>query len=191
HGRELQRQLTAVARRDGILVCGPNCLGVINFQAKAAAYCGPVREPVGAGNVAFISQSGRNTASFIELAYARNLGLSYLISSGNEADLEVCDYLEHIIDDPNTTVTCLFLETLRNPKRFLALAAKATRAGKPIVALKLGRSQAAQRAALAHTGALAGSDDAVNALFEESGVIRARTLDEAIDQCALFLLAPP
>lgn len=82
------------------------------------------------------------------------------------------------------------IEAIRNPQRFLALAARATRRGKPVIAIKLGRSQAARMAALAHTGALAGSDDAVNALFERAGVIRAGTIDEAIDQCALICLVP-
>lgn len=189
-GRSLQEQLLALVRRHDLLLVGPNCLGVINFHGKAAGYCGPVREPVGAGNVSFISQSGGNTALFIELAYARNLGLSYLISSGNEAHLDTCDFLEHIIEDPNTSVICLLMESIRDPRRFLALSTRATGMGKPVIAVKIGRSPGAQKAAIAHTGALAGSDDAVNALFEQAGVLRATTLDEAIDQCALFSLTP-
>lgn len=189
-GRDLQRDLVALVRKHDLLLCGPNCLGMMNFHAKVAAYCGPVRSAVKAGNLSFISQSGGNSASFIELADARGIGLSYLVSTGNEAGLDTCDYLEHVIADPQTAAICLLLETIRDPRRFLGLAARAIRVGKPVIAIKLGRSQAARMAAVAHTGALAGSDDAVNALFARAGVIRAATIDEAVDQCALFCLVP-
>lgn len=189
-GEELQAELTKLAQDAGVLVCGPNCLGIINFHAGIAAYCGPIRQPVGAGNLAFISQSGGNSASFMELAYSRNIGMSYVVSSGNEAGLDVCDYLEHVVLDPKTSAICLLLESIRNPRRFLELATKSTQSGKPVIAIKLGRSEAARAAALAHTGAFAGSEEATATLFEHAGIIRAFSLDEAIDQCSLFCLMP-
>lgn len=189
-GQDLQRDLTVLVRDSGILLCGPNCLGIISFHGRVAAYCGPICQPVRPGNLSFISQSGGGSAYFMELAYSRNIGMSYVVSTGNEAELDICDYMEHVIDDPNTTAICLLMESIRNPRRFVALSTKSTQIGKPVIAIKLGRSDAARAAALAHTGALAGSDEAVATLFEQAGVIRASSLDEAIDQCSPFCLVP-
>lgn len=189
-GLKLQRELAALIRDTGLLLCGPNCLGAINRHAEVAPFCGPIRNPIRRGGLSFISQSGGNCSSFMGLAFARNIGMSYVISSGNEVGLDVCDYLEHIVDDTNTSVVCLFIESIRNPDRFLDLSIKATRMGKPIVAIKIGKSEAARTVALAHTGAFAGSDQAVATLFERGGIVRCSSLEEAIDKCSLFSLVP-
>ncbi len=189
-GPQLQREVTKLVQDAGILLCGPNCLGVINRHEDVAAYCGPLRAPVMLGGLSFISHSGGNCPSFMELAYARNIGMSYVISCGNEAALDVCDYLEYVLEDPHTSVVCLFLETIRNPRRFLKLAERAMAMRKPIVCVKIGKSETARAAALAHTGALVGSDEAVQALVDRAGIIRSPSLDEAIGHCSLFCLLP-
>jgi acyl-CoA synthetase (NDP forming) len=164
-GLELQRRLVETARRHGVVVCGPNCQGVIDREASVAAYAGPVDAPLLPGGVAVISQSGGNASSLITTAFDRHVGLSHVVSSGNEADLDLCDYLDHLHLDPAVKAFILFAETIRDPERLLALAGRASQLGKPIVIVKVGRSAAGRTAANAHTGAFVGGTQFDDALF--------------------------
>jgi acetate---CoA ligase (ADP-forming) len=186
-GLALQAELADAATQSDLLLCGPNCLGVINLRAGVAPFCGPA-DLAGAtrGNISIISQSGGNTAWLMQAASERNIGIAYAISGGNEAGLDICDYLEYLLDEGSTSAFCLFLETIRRPRRFLELATRAAVMSTPIIAVKVGKSSAAQRAALAHTGAFAGQDRFVEALFQRAGVLRADDLDNAMDKCVLF-----
>jgi acetyltransferase len=190
HGSVLQSDLSTFVLRHRILLCGPNCLGIINRRAGIAAYCGPSYVESMPGNLAIVSQSGGNTSWLMQAAYDRHLGISYAISSGNEAGLDLCDYMEFLVADSSTSALCLYIETIRNPRRFLEVAQEAYRRQKPIIAIKVGHSAQARRAALAHTGSFSGPDEYVDALFERSGVLRATDLDDAMDKCILFCQLP-
>lgn len=180
-GLNMQQELLDAAGDMRIL--GPNTIGLINLTNKIPLSASGALEvadlPV--GNIAVVSQSGGVLGALLSRAAGKGIGLSSLVSTSNEVDLEVSDFVEYLVDDENTKVIALYLETIRNPDRFREAALKASRAGKPIVAFKIGRSEAGARAASSHTGALAGEDNVYDAFFKQLGVIRATTFDELID----------
>lgn len=180
-GAQRQRQLVEAAGTMRIL--GPNTIGLVNLTDKI------VLSPSGAlemdefpvGSIGVVSQSGGILGSLLSRAAARGIGLSKLISTSNEVDLELADFIDHLADDPATRVIALYVETVRNPARFRAACLKAARAGKPVVAFKIGRSEAGAKAAVSHTGAMAGADRMYDALFRQVGVIRARSFADLLD----------
>jgi acetyl coenzyme A synthetase (ADP forming)-like protein len=188
-GRELQQRLIERARGYGMRIIGPNCLGLLNTDpaVRLNASFAPRFPP--SGQVAFCSQSGALGLAIIALARERQLGLSNFVSVGNKADVSGNDLLQYWEEDPRTKDILLYLESFGNPRRFARIA-KRVGLHKPIVALKAGRTGAGVRAASSHTAALAASDVAVDALFHQSGVIRAETIDEMFD-VALALDAQP
>ena len=188
-GRERQRELETFARQTGMVICGPNCLGVVNLAERCCGYSSISPKDVAIGDVAVVSQSG--TVIVALLRSLRGIGFSHLISSGNEAVLTSGDYLRYLADDPATKVLGVFLEGLREPTRFVAAAAAARRAGKPLVALKVGRSAEGRAASLAHTGSLAGSSEVHDALFSQNGVIQCGDLDEWIEVIEVLRYARP
>ena len=133
------------------------------------------------GGIGVVSQSGGILGALLSRAAARGIGLSKLISTSNEVDLELADFIDHLADDEATKVIALYIETVRNPAKFRAAALKAARNGKPVVAFKIGRSEAGAKAAVSHTGALAGADRMYDALFKQVGVIRAQTFADLLD----------
>jgi acyl-CoA synthetase (NDP forming) len=189
-GHRLQAALVEAARNADIALCGPNCLGLINRSIDAAPFCAPIETPILNGGVCVLSESGGHSCAFLESAYDRHLGISHVISTGNEAVITTADYLDYLVTDPAVGTFCLFLESIRDPERFLAAATRAASMGKPIVAIKVGRSAEARAAALAHTGSMVGDDVTVDALFERGGVIRARSIDDALDKCLLMARLP-
>ena len=188
-GIERERQLVAIARRYGMRLVGPNCLGVLNTEAGVsmdATFAPPFPPP---GPVAFSSQSGALGLAIIEYANALNVGLSHFVSVGNKADVSGNDLLEFWEKDPGTRIILLYLESFGNPRRFLEIARRVART-KPIVAVKSGRTTAGIRAATSHTGSLAGADTAVTALCAQAGVIRTDTLEELFDVAILLANQP-
>ena len=190
-GRRLERRLVETAAAHGITLLGPNGLGFINAQAGVAAYGLTLSSPVIAGPVGMVLQSGALASAILRFARSHAIGLSLLISMGNEAMVTTADVIEYLIEDDATGVIALFLEQIRQPARFAALARRALEAGKPVVALKVGRSPGGQRAALAHTGAVAGDDAVVDAALRQLGVIRVRSLEELLVTAGLLGYAPP
>lgn len=188
-GRALQRTLVERVRNRGLRMVGPNCMGVLNASdsVRMNASFSPIMPP--AGRVALLSQSGALGIAIIDLARERHVGLSTFVSVGNKADVSGNDLLQYWEGDADTAVILLYLESFGNPRRFARLARRVGRQ-KPIVALKAGRTSAGVRAASSHTAALAASDVAVNALFEQSGVIRADTIDEMFDIAACLESQP-
>ena len=179
-GIERQQALVERVRNHGMRMVGPNCMGVLNAGAdvRLNASFSPVMPP--SGRVSLLSQSGALGIAIIELARERQVGLSTFVSVGNKADVSGNDLLQYWERDPHTAVMLLYLESFGNPRRFARLARRIGRT-KPIVAVKAGRTIAGVRAAGSHTAAMAASDVAVNALFQQSGVIRADTIDEMFD----------
>jgi acetyl coenzyme A synthetase (ADP forming)-like protein len=186
-GAERQERLLALVRAHGARLIGPNCLGVAvagpSLNATFAAKSAP------SGNIGFSSQSGALGLALLEAAEARGLGLSAFVSIGNKADVSSNDLLEWWEDDEATEVVLLYVESFGNPRRFGRVARRVARR-KPILALKSGRTASGQRAASSHTAALAGSEAAVDALFQQAGVIRAASLEELIDVAALLSSQP-
>jgi acetyl coenzyme A synthetase (ADP forming)-like protein len=188
-GAALQQQLVARVRDHGMRMVGPNCMGVLNAapDVRLNASFSPVVPP--SGRVAFSSQSGALGLAILELAKERDVGLSTFVSVGNKGDVSGNDLLQYWESDPGTSVILLYLESFGNTRRFGRIARRIARA-KPIVAVKAGRTRAGSRAAGSHTAALAASDVAVNALFQQSGVIRADTIDEMFDIAACLEAQP-
>jgi acyl-CoA synthetase (NDP forming) len=176
-----QQQLMQAAGAMRIL--GPNTIGLVNLTDNIvlSASGALAMDHFPAGAVGLISQSGGILGAVLSRAAARGVGLSKLVSTSNEADLELADFIDFLAEDDATRVIALYIEAIRNPFRFREAALRARRAGKPIVAFKIGRSEAGVQAAVSHTGALAGSDRMYDALFRQLGVIRARTFEDLLD----------
>lgn len=184
-GCELQQRLIEKVRGYGMRMVGPNCLGVIDTdpEVRLNASFSPVFPA--AGGIAMSSQSGGLGIAILDLARQRGLGLSTFVSVGNKADVSGNDLIQYWEEDNKTRVILLYLESFGNPRRFARIARRVSQK-KPIVCVKAGRTLAGRRAAGSHTAALAASDVAVDALFRQTGVIRAETLDEMFDLAALL-----
>ncbi|WP_031515278.1 acetate--CoA ligase alpha subunit [Desulfofalx alkaliphila] len=186
-GLELEKQLVSTANRYGINMMGPNCVGVmdtivpINATFSAAA---PKK-----GNIAFISQSGAMLISIVDWSLSTGIGFSRVISLGNKGQLNEADFINALADDPYTDVILAYIEDVTDGQNFLEVAKGASRK-KPIIIFKSGTSQAGAQAASSHTGALAGSDLAYQISFEQSGIIRARTMTELFDLAMAFSYQP-
>ena len=179
-GRALEDALLDRAVANGITVLGPNCLGFVNAHSRSAPYALTLPPPLIAGPVGVALQSGALASVVLAFAKAHAIGLSLLTSMGNEAMMKTADVLDYLVEDEATRVICLFLEEIGDPARFARVAEKADRAGKPIVALKVGSSPAGQQAALAHTGSVAGDDAVVDAVLRQLNVIRVTSLEELL-----------
>jgi acyl-CoA synthetase (NDP forming) len=187
-GKRLQMEMENLARKSGLLLCGPNCVGVINVAGHVGLCSAPLSESLRPGQVGGVIQSGSVCLALANSA--RGVGFSYLISTGNEAVLDSTDYMSYLLEDPDTKIVVAFIEGFKSPKKFLRLTERAIDVGKPLIILKVGRSRLAQRAILTHTGALAGSDAVHEALFKQRGVIRVHDLDELLETAELFLKSP-
>ena len=180
-GRARQDELTRAA--GAMRVLGPNTIGLVNVSGRIvlSASNALVTDEIIAGAIALVSQSGGILGSLLSRAQAAGIGFSKLIATGNECDLEVADFIDYLVDDAATKVIALYLEGLRKPKAFQAAVMRAHSAGKPVVAFKVGRSEAGTRSAASHTGALAGSDATYDAMFRQFGVIRAERYSDLLD----------
>ena len=186
-GKQRQEELIQFADQSGMLVCGPNCVGVANILDGCATYSVALSPKMRAGGVSAVMQSG---AICMGLANAARFGFRYLISIGNAAVLDGSDYIGYLVNDPQTKVIVAFLEGIRNPGKFEAAAKAAAEAGKPLLVVKAGRSEKAQKAVQAHTGSLAGSDVVLDAVFKRYGVVRLNDLDELVEAAELFSHCP-
>lgn len=182
-GKEAQRELARICEANDIAVCGPNCLGLLNFVGKSALFGTSLPDSVARGGVAAIVQSG--SIGIAILNSARGLGLSYLITTGNEAVTSASDYIEAVIDDPNVTTILVFAEQIKKPAAFMNALRRARQVGKPVVVLKSGRSQSGKAAVMAHTGAVAGSDEACDAALLAANAMQVHSLDDLIETALL------
>ncbi|HUX33679.1 MAG TPA: acetate--CoA ligase family protein [Gemmatimonadaceae bacterium] len=190
-GAGLERALLETVRRHRMRMLGPNCMGVINTHPSVSmnGTFAPGMPP--AGHAAFVSQSGALGVSVVDYAREYGIGIAQFASVGNKADVSGNDLLEHWEHDDNVRVILMYVENFGNPRRFLEIASRITR-HKPIVVVKSGRSRAGARAAWSHTGALAASDTAVDALLAQAGVLRAGSIEELFDMAmALGVTALP
>jgi acetyl coenzyme A synthetase (ADP forming)-like protein len=190
-GRELEEKLKGVIGKYGIRLVGPNCLGVINNAEDVRLNASfATRMPRG-GNIGFISQSGALCTAVLDYAEGRDVGFSKFVSFGNKADVNEVDFLRYLKDDPDTDVILMYLEDITNGREFLETAREITwQTRKPMLAIKSGRSAEGARAATSHTGSLAGSDNAYDAIFHQSGIQRVEGIDELFDSAIAFAKQP-
>ncbi|WP_238017614.1 acetate--CoA ligase family protein [Dactylosporangium sp. AC04546] len=190
-GRKRQDQLVADARRCGVTVIGPNCLGFANFARRSCGWVSSLPVSLSVGPVAVLSQSGGVGNAAVDLADEFGIGLSHVITTGNEAMLSTTDALAYLVEDDDTTVIAVFAEQIRNARRFRDIAGRARDAGKAIVFLKAGSSEISARNALSHTGSLVGNDRVIDAAFAQYGVIRVDSLEDLILTSGLIARTGP
>lgn len=188
-GSDLQDRIVRTARARGMRVLGPNTIGFLNLHANTVLYGSPLEPPafpdqlVRKGGISAVVQSGVIAHTLIRAMLSRRGGLATLVGVGNEADVRVHDVIEHLVDDPDTKVIALFLETVRDHAAFRRACLRAAAAGKPIVALKAGRSKVGAATAVTHTGALAGDEQLNQAAFRQLGVVSVSAVEELAATC--------
>ncbi|MDF3862134.1 acetate--CoA ligase family protein [Achromobacter denitrificans] len=188
-GAELQRRLAALARERNVTILGPNCLGVANSATGLiASFTTALEEtPIKRGGFAFVSQSGALGAYWMDICLRSGLGFSKWITTGNECDMDAAAAISYLADDADTRVIGLYVEDIRDSEAFRRALLRAAAAGKPVIAIKAGRSQAGAAAAASHTGALAGDDTLYDACLRQHGALRVDSLGQMMDVARLFL----
>lgn len=188
-GRQQQQRLVERARAAGVRILGPNCIGLLDLHSHLVLSVNAVLEhaEVRAGGIAIVSQSGSMMGGLMSRGLGRGAGFSKLVSVGNEADLAVGEIADLLVDDSDTKVILLFMETLRDAPRLARAARRAHEAGKPVIVYKLGRSDVGVELATSHTGAMTGSDDMADAFFRANGILRVDLLETLFELPALIL----
>lgn len=178
-GAELEKQCIEIAQQYGVRLLGPNCIGTIDthFPLDTTFLQPPMPTK---GGIGFISHSGAFAAAIVDWARGQGFGFSRIVSLGNQADVNETDMLPMLADDEHTDVIVMYMESISNGRRFVQVASEAAKR-KPVIALKVGRFEAGQKAAASHTGALAASDTAFDAAFDKAGVLRAETAEQMFD----------
>lgn len=184
--QERGRLVREIVQRTGLRVAGPNCMGSFSFREKLHAYPNPAVARTPAGPVACVFQSGGTLQFFMATGAARGLAYSYGVSSGNELDIDLADYLNFMVDDPHTKQIVLFIEGIRRPSAFMRAAERALVAGKPVIAIKTGATAKSAQAAASHTGAVAGDYSGYLAMCERYGIVNCRDLDQLVETTLAF-----
>jgi acetyltransferase len=185
-GKERARAMKELCDRTGFVVCGPNCMG--SFSLPEGLWSFPTPVPLlKKGPVGLIFQSGGSLGNWVKGASERGIGFSYAVSSGNEVSLDLVDYLSFLVDKPDTKVITLMVEGIRRPQEFMAVAEQALKKNKPILVVKLGRSEMGKRQAISHTGSLAGADEVFDAVCHRLGLIRVPTLEDLTEMTLAFM----
>jgi len=189
-GAEMQGKLGEMARKSAFPICGPNCIGIVNLPERIPlAFTNVLEiEPVIPGNIGFISQSGALGGSLFSAAQEMGVGFSYWVSSGNEEVLESTDYIHYVIQDPLTKLILGYIEGFRNLDKLHYVAREALKRRKPLVILKVGKSEVGKKAAAFHTGAQTGADSLYDSLFNQFGILRVHDVDEMFDVSNLLML---
>ncbi len=187
-GQELEKKVLEIGKKAKIRIIGPNCLGIMRPSANLNATFGPCMAPQ--GNVAFFSQSGALIDSVIDWSLEKEYGFSVVVSLGNKIDVDVSDFLEWALKDRQTESVAIYLEGLKDGKRFMKVAKKVSKK-KPIVILKAGRSETGMHAVSSHTGSLAGSYEVYKAAFKQSGVQVADNVDDLFEMAEALADQPP
>jgi acetyltransferase len=189
--RDLQGELGEFARASGMRISGPNCLGLANVKHDIWATSSSRGSDGLSGPIGLVCQSGATAfGPFLVRAVENGIGFSYIISTGNEADLDFSDFARYLVDDPDTRVIAGFVEGFKRADKFLEVAKLAAERGKPIVLIKIGRSELGARAAQSHTAALTGEDARYDAIFAQYGVIRVQDYDELLEVAHLMAFTP-
>jgi acyl-CoA synthetase (NDP forming) len=190
-GAKLEHDLLTFAQERGLTLLGPNGNGFINVADRITPYGLPIAPPVNAGPVGVVLQSGALVSAVLAFAQAHAIGLSLLVSMGNESMISTTDVVDYLLEDESTRSIALFLESIRHPEELRRVADKARERQKPIVALKTGRSAASSHSALAHTGALVGNDAVNDAALRQLGILRVHSLEDLLTTAGLAGYAGP
>ncbi|MBM4262185.1 MAG: acetate--CoA ligase family protein [Deltaproteobacteria bacterium] len=186
-GRERAQQMRELCDKTGMVICGPNCMG--SYSVGEGLWTFPTVTPLlKKGPVGLIFQSGGSLGNWIKGATERGIGFTYAISSGNEVSLDLVDYLSFLVDDPDTKMITLMIEGIRRPAEFMEVAERALQKGKPILAVKLGRSEMGKRQAISHTGSLAGANEVFDAMSKRYGIVVCPTLEDMTEITLAFML---
>jgi acetyltransferase len=179
-GKRSQEQIVDLAKKYNLLICGPNSVGIVDFHNNIAMSFSQFLDlpQLIPGNIAFVSQSGSLGETLINRAQDNGIGISYFISTGNEAVLELSDYIEYLLDDPHTLAIIALIEGIRNAEKLLSVADSALEKKRPIIVMKVGRTAVGRNAVSSHTGFMAGSDAVYEAIFRQKGIIRVYEPDE-------------
>jgi acetate---CoA ligase (ADP-forming) len=179
-------ELEAIAKQFGIKICGPNCMGGVAVHEEITLYPSRRTHDLRKGCVSSVFQSGGTLQFWVEQAAARGMGFGYAITTGNEIDLDLADFLNFYVEDKNTKVIACLVEGVRRPKALMEVAKKAHVAKKPILMVKIGRTEAASEQAMSHTGALAGDDAVFDAMCRRYGIIRCENLADMVELAMVF-----
>jgi len=191
NGANLEKEVGLIGKDYGIRIIGPNCLGIMSLSQNSMMNATFLKITPRYGNIALVSQSGAICAATVEDAIAQNIGFSKVISMGNKVDMDENDILELLAYDEETKVIVMYLEDIHDGRRFMAITKKVTKdLQKPIIVLKAGRTPEGAKAAMSHTGALMGSDETFDALFEQCGIIRVDTMQELFELATAFSKQP-
>ena len=190
-GAARQRELVTIARRGGVRILGPNCVGMLNsFEGVAATFSEYLEGPTPTGPVGFVSQSGAFGTGIAALARLRGIGVGLYVNTGNEADLDFADAIAAVAEDPRIRVVACYAEGIRDGRKLLAAAERAMELGKPIIMTKVGRTASGARAAASHTGALAGADAVLDGVCSQAGIIRVDDEEHLLDLVEMFIHSP-
>jgi acetate---CoA ligase (ADP-forming) len=185
-GKERAQAMKDLCERTSMVICGPNCMG--SYSVGEGLWTFPTATPLlKKGPVGLIFQSGGSLGNWIKGATERGIGFTYAVSSGNEVSLDLVDYLSFLVDDPDTKVITLMVEGIRRPDEFMIVAEQALSKSKPILVVKLGRSEMGKRQAISHTGSLAGADEVFDAVCHRLGLIRCPTLEDMTETTLAFI----
>jgi acetyltransferase len=186
-GKQRQMRLETLSRDRDFLICGPNCYGILNVFGKAPLFASAIPPGFLAGPVALVSQSGGLSTTIANaLMLNRRVGLSHIVSCGNQSGACFEEYFNYLVEDENTRVIAAFVEGFKQPEKLLAVARKAAAHNKPLIILKGGRSEVSKRAAATHSGSLAGAAEIIDAAFRQTGIVSVRSLNELIDAISVF-----
>ncbi|WP_158211521.1 acetate--CoA ligase family protein [Alkalihalobacterium alkalinitrilicum] len=192
-GKEEQEQITKLAKEHNIRVLGPNCLGLFNVNKGMYATFSTIleeEEPLYGGRIGFVSQSGAFGSHVFTLARQHQMGFSHFVATGNESDVDVADCIKYLVEDENTDVIACYVEGAKDGEKLIEAFQLAAKKKKPIVVLKVGKTDVGMQAAMSHTGSLVGSDSVYETIFNQYGVYRAETIDEFIDIAKAFAELP-
>jgi len=189
-GKAKQKEIGEFLRKSNIRLLGPNSIGYVNVHGRTVLYShiSLGAERLIKGHIGLISQSGGISGALFNLAQDKGIGFSYLISTGSESDLNALDFMEYLIKDENTKVIAAFVEGLRDGKRFMSIADLAIQMRKPLVIMKVGKTERGIKTAASHTGALSGKDHFYDAAFKQKGITRVDSLDELYEIAYLFTI---
>ena len=180
------RRCSIFREKHGLRISGPNCMGALSIREKLLLYPAKRVRALKPGSVGVVFQSGGTFQFWLQQASLRGLDFSYAVSSGNELDLDLADYINFLVEDEHTKIIACLVEGIRRPQSFMAAAAKALAARKPIALVKVGRSERGKAATASHTGAIAGDDQVFDAVCRKYGVMRCPSLDDLIETCLAF-----
>ena len=185
-GEVRARRLRDLCDNGGLRICGPNCMGVVSLRENLLFYPASRVRGLPHGPVGVVFQSGGTFQYWLSQGAVRGLGFSYAVSSGNELNLDIADYINFMVEDPDTRLIACMIEGIRRPEAFMAAAEKALAANKPVLALKVGTSERGRTATESHTGALASDNDVFDAMCIKYGIVRCATLDDMIETALAF-----